>query len=147
MSLRDELKELCKHQEGFLYLKDSSENYYTPSQLLEVLPSETLNLEFGFKAGGNEPKVYWVYKKKFLFLQKEEYIFETYIPEGRTGWATDFWESPDFKIHYYDGTKDEYGGLKSVCNRDQRADDEMTLFIPSPDPHRICKFCEKKLNG
>ena len=91
--------------------------------------------------------VYWVYKRKFLFLKKEEFIFEIEIPEGRSGWATSFTENPGYKIHYFDGSKNDYGGLQSICNRDTTTDDELTLFVKDPPTDDTCKLCVKKLES
>ena len=142
MSLKTELEGLCRHPQGYFYVQDAQGNYLSPARFLVALPKETLNARYGFRVSGGQ-KEYWIYQQGFLGA-KEEFIFRTYVPEGRLGWATDFEHTPKSQTHYY-GERDSAGILVSLCGKHKRKDDDKALFILRPAPATMCKSCLKEL--
>ena len=143
MSLKTELEGLCKHPQGYFYVQDVHGNYLSPARFLVSLTPELLEARYGFRTSGGQ-KEYWIYKQGFLGA-KEEFIFRTYVPEGRLGWATDFEHTPKSQTHYYAARNSE-GMLLSLCGKHKRRDDDKALFILHPQPASLCKTCLKELN-
>ena len=143
MRLKTELEGFCRHPQGYFYVQDAQGNYLTPARFLVGLPPETLNARYGFRSSEGQ-REYWIYKQGFSGA-KEEFIFRTYIPEGRLGWATDFEQTPASQTHYY-GERDLGGMLVSLCGKHKRGDDDKALFILHPAPGTMCKNCLKELN-
>jgi len=143
MSLKTEIEGFCRHPQGYFYLQDASGNYFTPAQFLISLSPEILNARYGFRASGGQ-KEYWIYQQGFSG-SNEEFIFRTYIPEGRGGWATDFEQTPESQTHYY-AEHDAEVQLISLCGRHKRRDDDNALFILHPAPGKMCKNCLKEWN-
>ena len=143
MSLKTELEGLCRHPQGYFYVQDVHGNYLSPARFLVSLPPELLEARYGFRTIGGQ-KEYWIYKQGFLGA-KEEFIFRTYVPEGRLGWATDFEHTPKSQTHYY-AERSSDGQLVSRCGKHKRRDDDKALFILHPQPATMCKACLKELN-
>ncbi len=143
MSLQTEIEGFCRHPQGYYYLQDANGNYFTPAQFLVSLPREVLNSRYGFRTSGGQ-REYWIYQQGFSSSQ-EEFIFRTYIPEGRLGWATDFEQTPASQIHYY-AERNAEGRLVSLCGKHKRPDDDTALFILHPPPGKMCKNCLKEPN-
>ncbi len=142
MSLKTELEGFCRHPQGYYYVQDASGNYFTPFQFLVALPKEILNSRFRFQTSGGQ-REYWVQKQGYSGI-KEEFVFRTYIPEGRLGWATDFDQTPASQTHYY-GQRNKEGQLVSLCGKSKRRDDDNALFILHPIPGKVCKSCWKEV--
>lgn len=143
MSLKTELEGFCRHPQGYFYVQDSEGNYLSPARLLLSLSPQIMNSRYGFRASGTQ-KEYWIYKQGAYGTQ-EEFIFRTYVPEGRLGWATDFEASPKSQTHYY-SERNREGRLVSLCGKHIRPDDDTALFILNPPPDKVCKHCQKKLS-
>ena len=143
MSLKTEIESFCRHPQGYYYLQDANGTYVTPAHFLVSLSPEILNARYGFRTVGGQ-REYWVYQHGFSSA-KEEFIFRTYIPEGRLGWATDFDTKPKSETHYY-ASRNKAGQLVSLCGKSRRPDDDTALFILHPPPGKMCKNCLKELN-
>lgn len=144
MSLKTELEGFCRHPQGYFYVQDAKGNYLSPFQFLVSLPPEIQNSRFRFQTSGGH-REYWVFQQGYSGT-KEEFVFRTYIPEGRLGWATDFDHTPASQTHYY-GERNKEGLLVSLCGKSKRKDDENALFILHPLPDKVCKSCLKELNA
>ena len=143
MSLKTELEGFCRHPQGYFYIQDAQGNYVSPARFLVGLTPEIFNARYGFRVSGGQ-KEYWIYKQGFLGA-KEEFIFRTYVPEGRLGWATDFEHAPTSQTHYY-AERNSEGMLLSLCGKHKRRDDDKALFVLHPAPGSMCKNCLKELN-
>ncbi|MEI6072490.1 MAG: hypothetical protein WCS31_11910 [Verrucomicrobiae bacterium] len=143
MSLKTEIEGFCRHPQGYYYFQDASGNYFTPAQFLVLLPPEVLSARYGFRTTGGQ-REYWIYQQGFS-SSKEEFIFRTFIPEGRLGWATDFEQTPASQTHYY-GERNSAGLLVSLCGKHKRRDDDSALFLLHPPPGKMCKACLKESN-
>lgn len=144
MSLKTELEAYCRHPQGYFYVQDANGSYHSPVKFLISLSPEILNARYGFRSTGGH-KEYWVYKDG-LYGSKEEFVFRTYVPEGRWGWATDFEETKASQTHYY-GEKSPDAKLVSLCGKHKRADNESALFVLNPPANKVCKQCLKKLQS
>lgn len=142
MSLKTELESMCRHPDGYFYVQDATGKYRTPIVFLCSLSPDILNARYGFRSTGGQ-KEYWIYRTDYG-ASTEEFVFRTYVPEGRQGWATDFESTKSSQTHYYEArTKD--GQMVSLCGKQKRKDDESALFILQPQSGTTCKACAKEL--
>lgn len=142
MSLKSELEAMCRHPDGYLYVQDAAGKYRTPIVFLCSLPPDILNARYGFRNVGGQ-KEYWVYRNEHGST-REEFVFRTYVPEGRQGWAKGFDAPATEQVHYYESRVKD-GQMASLCGKSKRKDDDAALFVLHPAPGLLCKACSKEL--